>query len=258
MVNAASYLSSATWKGTAGLDPVPAPAMPGSSAVSPREIVAIFGQSIGPGTVFPAKASTDFPSTFPLLVTPTVVAGVTPVTYEVIFKFGTYPTLVSAPIIMVSSNQINAVVPVPPPAALVYTLAAPNAWVQVKETTGAGLSATVVTTSWFPVTFVPEVPGVFTFGGLGLGQAAVLNYDAATGYSINSSKSPAPKGSTISMYVTGMGDLTPGATVTVTDSSTPPVQSIQSFGLIVNPSPAATGTITPTVSPITAVQYAAL
>ena len=136
-----------------------------------------------------------------------------------LFKFGTYPTIVSAPIIMVSSNQINAVVPVPPPAALVYTLTAPNAWVQVQETTGTGASATVVTTSWYPVTFVPEVPGVFTFGGLGLGQAAVLNYDVTAGYSINSAKNPAPKGSTFSLYVTGMGDLTAGSTITVTDSS---------------------------------------
>src|ERR1039457_6898697 len=46
IVNAASYLSSATWKGTVGLDPVPAQSLPGSSAVSPREIIAIFGQSI--------------------------------------------------------------------------------------------------------------------------------------------------------------------------------------------------------------------
>jgi uncharacterized protein (TIGR03437 family) len=117
----------------------------------------------------------------------------------------------------------------------VFALPAPNAWVQVVETTETGGSPTVVTTSWFPVTFVPEVPGVFTFGGLGLGQAAALNYDATTGYSINSSKNPAPKGSTISLYVTGMGDLADGSTITVTDSSTPKQQVKQNFGLIINP-----------------------
>ena len=259
IVNAASYLSSATWKGTLGLDPVPAQNMPGSSAVSPREIIAIFGQSIGPGTVFPAQASTAFPATFPLLVTPTVAAGISSVMYEVLFKFGANPAsltapVIAAPIIMVSSNQINAVVPVPPSSPSVYTLAAPNAWVQVVETTGTGLSATVVTTTWFPVTFVPEVPGVFTFGGLGLGQAAVLNYDATAGYSINSTKSPAPKGSTISLYVTGMGDLTPGSTITVTDSSTPKLQASQIFPLIINPVPAVTATLIPTPASIGAVQ----
>jgi hypothetical protein len=75
IVNAASYLSSATWKGTPGLDPVPAQTLPGSSAVSPREIIAIFGQSIGPASVFPAQASATFPATFPLTVTPTVASG---------------------------------------------------------------------------------------------------------------------------------------------------------------------------------------
>src|ERR1035438_9727201 len=260
LVNAASYLSSATWKGTIGLDPVPAQTLPGSSAVSPREIIAIFGQSIGPASVFPAQASTTFPATFPLLVTPTVASGVSPVEYEVKFKFGTDSTsttapVISAPIIMVSSNQINAVVPVPPTTSpSVYTLAAPNAWVQVVETTGTGGSATVVTTSWFPVTFVPEVPGVFTFGGLGLGQAAVLNYAATAGYSINSTKAPAPKGSTISLYVTGMGDLTAGASITVTDRSIPPVQASQIFPLIINRSPAVTATLTPTPASIGAVQ----
>src|ERR1019366_2601535 len=94
-------------------------------------INAIFGQSIGPGTVFPAQASTAFPATFPLLVTPTVAAGISSVMYEVLFKFGANPVPVAAPIIMVSSNQINAVVPVPPSSPSspsVYTLAAPNAW----------------------------------------------------------------------------------------------------------------------------------
>lgn len=254
IVNAASYLRSATWKGTLGLDPVPAQSLPGSSAVSPREMIAIFGQSIGPGSVFPAQASNAFPATFPLQVTPPVAAGVSPVMYEVLFQFGADPTLVPAPIIMVSSNQINAVVPVPSPAVGVYALAAPNAWVQVRETTGTGSAATVVTTSWFPVTMIPETPGVFTFGGLGLGQAAVLNYNATTGYSINSAKNPAPKGSTFSLFVTGMGDLASGSTITVTDSSSPPMQSSQSFGLIINPAPAITASLSPTVVPISAIQ----
>ncbi len=162
-----------------------------------------------------------------------MATGASAVTYEVLFQFGADPTLVPAPIIMVSSNQIAAVVPVPFSRAVgVYTLAAPNAWVEVRETTGTGPAAVVVTTSWFPVTMIPETPGVFTFGGLGLGQAAVLNYNATTGYSINSSKNPAPKGSTFSLFVTGMGDLSAGSTITVTDSSSPPVQSSQPFGLI--------------------------
>ena len=277
ILNAASYQSSATWKGV-GPDHVPAQSLAGSSAVCPRELIAIFGQSIGPASVVPAQASTVsptiFPSTFPLDVTPAVATGISPVKYEVMFKFVNYdPTVldpstglqaafvsVAAPIIMVSSNQINAVVPVPPLAAFppspstdtLYTLAAPNAWVQVVET---GATAIPPYTNWFPVTFVPEVPGVFTFGGLGLGQAAVLNFDATAGYSINSAKNPAPKGSTILLYVTGLGDLTAGSTITAKDSSATPLQASKIFGLIINPAPVPTDTLTsPSTVAIAAVQ----
>src|ERR1019366_2170104 len=175
----------------------------------PREIIAIFGQSIGPAAVSPAPASTDFPPTFPNQVTfPSVVAS-PPTTsggtmYQVMFAYcdGTTsspqtvpchgPPAKAAPIIMVSNNQINAVVPVPDPLPTVPPTAPgalqPNAWVQVVETTDGD---TPVTTDWFPVTYVSEVPGVFTFGGLGLGQAAVLNYDATAGYSLPAANVPA-------------------------------------------------------------------
>ena len=274
ILNAASYLNSATWKGTAGLDPVPAQTAPGGSAVSPRELVAIFGQSIGPGSVVPAQASATFPSTFPPEITFPYVATTPPTasggtTYQVMFRFVNHdPSIldpvtglqaafvsVPAPIIMASSNQINAVVPVLTPAPPLLTPPAtlvPNAWVQVVETTGTG--PTVVTTDWFPVTYVPEVPGIFTFGGLGLGQAAVLNYDATVGYTINSAKNPAAKGSSISLYVTGMGDLTAGSTITVTDSSNLKASASKVFPLIISPTPAVTTTLTPTVVPIAAVQ----
>ena len=62
------------------------------------------------------------------------------------------------------------------------------------------------------MTVVAADPGAFTFGGLGQGQAAVLNYDSASGsYTLNSSKNAAAKGSTISIYATGMGDLSAAA-----------------------------------------------
>jgi hypothetical protein len=114
-----------------------------------------------------------------------------------------------------------------------------------------------VTTDWFPATFVSEVPGVFTFGGLGLGQAAVLNYDATAGYSINSAKNPAPKGSTISLYATGLGDLIDSSTVTVTDSSTPVQTFTRQFQLIVYPPPDPTGEsgFSLTAEAIAALQY---
>jgi uncharacterized protein (TIGR03437 family) len=271
ILNAASNLKTAIWKGTPGLDPV----LASGSAVSPREIIAIFGQSIGPAAVFPVPASTEFPPTFPNQVTVPSVAASPPTAsggtmYQVMFAYcdgtTTSPPTVPchgppnklAPIIMVSNNQINAVVPVPDPLPTLPPTAPgallPNAWVQVVETTDGG---TPVTTDWFPATFVSEVPGVFTFGGLGLGQAAVLNYDATAGYSINSAKNPAPKGSTISLYATGMGDLVDSSTVTVTDSSTPAQTVTQQFQLIIYPPPDPTGEsgFSLTAETIAALQY---
>jgi uncharacterized protein (TIGR03437 family) len=103
---------------------------------------------------------------------------------------------------MVSSNQINAVVPVA--VASVIGQSPNTVTVQVMNT------STSTSTPPFTVTVVPADPGIFTIGGLGKGQGAVLNYDAATGsYVINSSKNAAPRGSTIVIYATGLGDLNP-------------------------------------------------
>jgi hypothetical protein len=68
----------------------------------------------------------------------------------------------------------------------------------------------------------------------------VLNYDATAGYSINSAKNQAAKGSTISLYATGLGDLMAGVLVTVTDSASNPQTASMTFPLVVNPSQAST------------------
>ena len=240
IMNAASYLRTATQTGSAA-NPVPASGS-GSTSASPREIIAIFGQNLGPAGVTQIPATTgNFPNSYPLSAT----AGPAPNTtsYTVVFSFGVDPTCagagcvpvapVAAPLLMTSSNQINAIVPLPPPAVTVPVTGLPS-WVQVTET--ATVTGIVIVTDWFPITVLPEDPGVFTFGGLGQGQGAVLNYDATTGYSINSTKNPAPKGSTISLYATGMGDLMAGVVVTVTDSSSTAQTASMTFPLVVNPS----------------------
>lgn len=182
VVNAASYLPTSIQTGT-GANPV----VPGATSISPREIISIFGQNLGPAAVTPTAATGTPP------VYPTNAAGV-----QVIFQFGTPVVTVAAPIIMTSSNQVNCIVPVE--VAAVIGTAGPNATVFVRN---GGVS-----TAAFPLTVIAEDPGVFTFGGLGQGQAAVLNYDNSSGsYTINGGKAAAPRGSTISIYVTGMGDL---------------------------------------------------
>ena len=182
VVNAASYLPTAIQTGT-GPNPVPAAA----TSVSPRGIISIFGQNLGPATVT-ATVPAGSPAVYP-----TIAAGV-----QVIFQFGSPTISVAAPIIISSSNQVNCIVPVELAAAI--GSASPNATVHVLN--GA------VATAAFPLTVVAEDPGVFTFGGLGQGQGAILNYDTATGsYVINAAKTAAPRGSAVSIYVTGMGDL---------------------------------------------------
>jgi uncharacterized protein (TIGR03437 family) len=253
IVNSASYLKTATQTGSA---PNPVPATGTGTSVSPREIISIFGQNLGPADVTQAQASTGlFPNTYPSQVTTGTFPNTT--TYQAIFTFGVDPTCVAcapaafiaAPLIMVSGNQINALVPVPP-APSVLTSSGLNAWVQVAETTATASTINTKSTDWLPVTVVPEDPGAFTFGP-GLGQAAVLNYDAVAGYSINSAKNPAPKGSTVSLYATGMGDLTAGVTVTVTDSSATPQKDSKIYGFVVSAGPAASASllITPTSPP---------
>src|ERR1019366_4880770 len=49
------------------------------------------------------------------------------------------------------------------------------------------------------------LPGVFTVNGSGRGEAAVINQDG----SFNSATSPAPRGSTITLFLTGEGMTNP-------------------------------------------------
>lgn len=188
VVNAASYLPAAVQTGT-GANPIPQNA----TAISPREIISIFGQNLGPATI-----TTTTPSGTPA-VYPTFANSM-----QVIFTYGSPAATIAAPLIVTSNNQINCIVPVE--LASVIGTASPNATVTVVN--GAA------STSPFPVTVIAEDPGVFTFGGLGQGQGAILNFDSSTGsYVINGSKAAAPRGSAVAIYVTGMGDLGGSASV---------------------------------------------
>ncbi len=183
VVNSASYLPTAIQTGT-GANPVPVAA----TSVSPREIISIFGQNLGPATVTPTVAA-GTPAVYP-----SIAGGI-----QVIFQYGNPVVAVAAPIIVTSSNQVNCIVPVQVAAAI--GAVSPNATVLVKN--GA------TSTAAFPLTVVAEDPGVFTFGGLGQGPGAILNFDTVTGsFVINAAKAAAPRGSAVSIYVTGMGNLT--------------------------------------------------
>ena len=139
-----------------------------SSAVSPGELIAIFGNRIGPPV--PAGPVVD-----PSGKVGTSLEGLT-------VTFDGNP----APLLYASPSQINAVVPF---AVAGQTTTA----MQVSLSGGARFAATL------PVG--AAAPAVF---GIGAGQGAILNQDL----SVNLPANPAARGSWISIYATGTGLLT--------------------------------------------------
>lgn len=147
--------------------------------VSPGEIVTIFGTSTNPiGPVQPVGISAS-----------TLVNGNVPLTGlgGVKVTFNGYP----AAIIYASATQINCVVP--------YEVAGFNGFPVVVNYLGQSSNG-------FPLQATTTVPGVFTQNGAGTGPAAILNADGRT---VNGPNAAAPKGSIVSVYMTGEGATTP-------------------------------------------------
>jgi uncharacterized protein (TIGR03437 family) len=154
-----------------------------SGAISPGEIVAIGGIAIGPGA--PVGLMLDQTGKVA-----TNVAGV-----QVLFS-GT-----PAPLIYVSSSQINAIVPYE-----VQGLLNPSVQVNYQGQTSNA----------FPLTPTTATPAFFTSNSSGTGPAAALNQNLTYNTSVN----PAAKGSYVVLYVTGEGQTAPpGVTGEITTVS---------------------------------------
>jgi uncharacterized protein (TIGR03437 family) len=175
-----------------------------SGAVSPGEVVAIFGSGLGPST--PATLALDQTGKVSISL-----AGV-----QVVFA-GT-----PAPLIYASATQINCVVPY-------EILGIPNPYIQViyQGQTSGLLQLTAASTG----------PALFTANGSGTGPGAIVNQDNSS-----NSVTPAPKGSTVSLYMTGEGQTSPsGVTGKITTvSSTPPItpQPLLPVAVLINGQPA--------------------
>jgi uncharacterized protein (TIGR03437 family) len=96
-------------------------------------------------------------------------------------------------------------------APLVYTSSAAIAVMVPYEVTGSTARVTVTyqgkTSAPETVNVAASVPGVFTAGASGVGQAVVINnYEAGT---LNSAAQPAAQGSAIILYATGEGQTWP-------------------------------------------------
>jgi uncharacterized protein (TIGR03437 family) len=160
-----------------------------TGAVSPGELVTIFGTAIGPAT---AAAATTDPATGKLATT---IGGV-----QVLFN-GT-----AAPMIYASSTQVSAVVPYE-----VAPVANPSVWIKCAGETSNAYQLTTTTT----------VPGLFTQNASGSGPGAILNQD----YSVNGPNNATAKGSIVMVYLTGEGLTSPpGVTGAITTASLPPPQ----------------------------------
>ena len=175
------------------------------SAVSPGEIVTIFGNGIGPvnpptGTAFTPTASGTVPTT---------LANVS-ITFNG----------VAAPLIFVSQDQINAIVP--------YEVAGQTS-VPVVVTNNGTTSAS------FTAPVVAVAPAIFALSENGSGQGAIENSDA----SVNGTANPAAPGSIISIYATGEGQLVPpGTTGCITGGTLPLPKPVGAVSVTIGGEPA--------------------
>jgi len=140
--------------------------------VAPGEIVTLFGMGLGPGNG--VQNSGFDPATGGI---PTRLGGVT-VTFDGI----------RAPLFYVSASQINLQVP--------YEVGGKSSTAVVVES--SGVASTTIRT---PV--VASAPGIFTFSRSS--WAIVLNQDGT----LNSASAPAPRGSVVTLFSTGQGQVSP-------------------------------------------------
>ncbi|MEO8597685.1 MAG: proprotein convertase P-domain-containing protein [Candidatus Solibacter sp.] len=169
-----------------------------SGLVAPGDQISIFGVNLGPSTGVRSDTNTTLP---------TSLSGTT-VTFNG----------VAAPIYYVSDRVVSVQAP---------TSLATGAVAQIQVVNPSGSSLAV------PQFASVANPGVFTYEVGGTGQAKAINQDGSANGdgSILSSDKPAPTGSIISVYATGLGAVTPAVSAGT---------------------PAPTNTLSTTVSPVTA------
>ena len=102
---------------------------------------------------------------------------------------------VAAPVRSVSPTLVYVLVP--------DTTAGPTASIVINNN---GMASNAVA-----VPVAPTAPGIFSLNGTGIGPAAVLHLD----YSVVSTANPAKRGEIVSIYLTGLGAVTP----TITDGA---------------------------------------
>lgn len=153
---------------------------PITAPVAPGELITLFGTGLAPATLV-STGGLPFPTS---LGGVQVLVNNTP-----------------APIYYVSSSQLSVIVP--------YGLASNTTGLAQIQVNSNGTFSNTVT-----LYATDALPGIFTQNQNGIGSAAALHADG----SLVTSKSPAQAGEYVSIYLTGLGTVSP----TVTDGSLGP------------------------------------
>ena len=158
-------------------------------AVSPGEMVAIFGSKLGPTTPAGLQLNES--------------GGVATSLADTQVLFDGMPS----PMIFASDGQVNAIVP--------FGMAAATTQVQVQYQGQASDSV--------PLAVAPTGIGIFSADSSGTGGAVVLNQDG----SLNTPNQPAAPGSVVTLWATGAGQLSPaGVDGAVVGADNPPVTAL--------------------------------
>ncbi|HEY1336357.1 MAG TPA: proprotein convertase P-domain-containing protein [Bryobacteraceae bacterium] len=165
-------------------------------AIAPGDAISIFGVNLGPSGGLRASAGANLPTTL----------GQTSVTFD-----GT-----PAPIYFTSDRMVA----VQAPATI-----SPGSTARIQISSTAGSSVSV------PVFVNAARPGVFTYEAGGKGQAKAINADGSANGdgTINGSDKPAPAGSVIQVYASGLGAVSPAVppgTIAPTSPLSPTVLSV--------------------------------
>lgn len=152
-----------------------------ATPLSPGEIVTIRGLGLGELTGLNLTSNGRVSTAGPPFGTRVLIGGI------------------PAPILYGSPTQWNVIVP--------YELeGAASATIQVVPGDDNLEPKRTASLTWtLPV--APTAPGIFTSRGTGLGQASVLNQDNT----VNSVDNPAPRGTVIQIFATGLGQVSPNA-----------------------------------------------
>ena len=171
--------------------------------ISPGEIVTLFGNDIGPATAAGPLISADGRVSGMVANTRVLIGGT------------------SAPLLYVSQRQINAIVP-DEIAALTPGLR--DVAIEVER------NGRIVDS--FRRTVARVAPSIFTVDGSGRGAIAAVNQDG----SLNPPARPAPRGSVISMYLTGTGlpldGARPDGSIALSAGGTPRESLVVRFGTV--------------------------